>query len=134
MFTFKFLYHTARILKWMYAGNQIAVLFLFYLSITKYFLSYGLLVPEGIILPVVSASVMTWFIRYIYYWNLQFLNHVIIIKTSVLLPQAPKKVLLSAFPFLPEYHKVFSFISTTTIYYIHTLWNKHYDVSYRNVL
>ena len=26
-----------------------------------------LLVPEGIILPVVSASVLTWFVRYIYY-------------------------------------------------------------------
>jgi len=27
----------------------------------------GLLVHEGIILPVVSASALTWFIRYIYY-------------------------------------------------------------------
>ena len=27
-------------------------------------------------------------LRYIYYWNLQFLNNVIIIKTKVLLPQA----------------------------------------------
>ena len=27
----------------------------------------GLLVPDGIILPVVSASALTWFIRYIYY-------------------------------------------------------------------
>jgi len=33
----------------------------------------GLLVPAGIICPVVSASSLTWFIRYIYYWNLQFL-------------------------------------------------------------
>jgi hypothetical protein len=30
----------------------------------------------------------TWFIRYIYYWNLHFLNNVIINKTKVLLPQA----------------------------------------------
>jgi len=29
--------------------------------------SGGILVPEGIIRPVVSASVLTWFIRYIYY-------------------------------------------------------------------
>jgi hypothetical protein len=41
----------------------------------------GLLVPLGIIHPVVSASALTWFIRYIYYWNLPFLNSVIIIKT-----------------------------------------------------
>ena len=32
------------------------------------------LVPEGIIRPVVSVSALTWFIRYIYYWNLQFLK------------------------------------------------------------
>ena len=35
---------------------------------------------ESIIRPV-------WFIRYIYYWNLQFLNNVIINKTKVFLPQ-----------------------------------------------
>ena len=39
-----------------------------------------LLVPEGIICPVGSASALTWFITYIYYWNLQFLNNVIINK------------------------------------------------------
>jgi hypothetical protein len=71
----------------------------------------GLLVPEGMIrpevsasssqksvlhpprsqcfiLPEVSASALTWFVRYIYYGNLQFLNNVIINKTEVLLPQA----------------------------------------------
>jgi hypothetical protein len=48
----------------------------------------GVLVPQSIIRPVVSASALTWFIRYIYYWNLQFLNNVIINKTKVLLPQA----------------------------------------------
>ena len=42
-----------------------------------------LLVPEGIIRPIVSASVLTWFIKL----YLQFLNNVIIIKTKVLLPQ-----------------------------------------------
>ena len=40
----------------------------------------GLLVADGIIRPC--------FIRYIYYWNLQFLNNIIINKTKVLLPQA----------------------------------------------
>ena len=48
----------------------------------------GLLVPEGIIRPVVSASELTWCIRYIHYRNLQFLNNVINNKTKVLLPQA----------------------------------------------
>jgi hypothetical protein len=34
-----------------------------------------------------SASALTRFIRYIYYWNLQFLNNVIIIKSTVHLLQ-----------------------------------------------
>jgi hypothetical protein len=34
----------------------------------------GLLVPEGIIRPVVSVSALAWCIRYIYYCKLQFLN------------------------------------------------------------
>ena len=41
-----------------------------------------LLVPEGIIHPVVSALVLKWFIRYIYYWDLHFLNNVIINKND----------------------------------------------------
>jgi len=45
----------------------------------------GLLVPNGIIRRVVIVSALAWFIRYIYYWNLQFLNNVIINKTRVLL-------------------------------------------------
>ena len=61
------------------------------IKISKY-LSYiiviYILVPDGIIRPVVSVSAMTWFIRYIYYWNLQILDNVIFIKTNVLLPQA----------------------------------------------
>jgi hypothetical protein len=44
--------------------------------------------PEDIIRPVGNDSTLPWFIRYIYYWNLQFLNNVIINKTKVLLPQA----------------------------------------------
>jgi len=43
--------------------------------------------PLGIIRPVVSVSARTWFIRYIYSRNVQFLNNVIIIKTKVLLSQ-----------------------------------------------
>jgi len=31
------------------------------------------LVHEGITNPVVSVSARTWFTRYIYYWNCQFL-------------------------------------------------------------
>ena len=48
-----------------------------------------LLVPGGIIHPVDtdSGSALTWLIRYIYYWNVQFLDNIIIIKTKVLLPQ-----------------------------------------------
>jgi hypothetical protein len=48
----------------------------------------GLLVPEGIIRPVVSVSALTWFIRYVYYWKLQFLHNVIINKSKMFLPQA----------------------------------------------
>jgi hypothetical protein len=48
----------------------------------------GLLVPDGIIRPLVSSSALTWFIIYVYYWNLQLLNNVIINKTKVLLPNA----------------------------------------------
>jgi len=46
-----------------------------------------LLVADGINRPIVSMSAPTGFIRYICYWNLQFLNIVIITKTNVLLPQ-----------------------------------------------
>jgi hypothetical protein len=41
--------------------------------------------PEGFIRLVISISALAWFIRYIYYWNLQLLNN--INKTMVLLPQ-----------------------------------------------
>ena len=44
----------------------------------------GLLVPEGIIGTVVGVSALTWVIKYIYYWNWQFL---IINKDKVFLPQ-----------------------------------------------
>ena len=48
----------------------------------------GLFVYEGVIRPMVSVSALTWFIRYISYSNLQFLNNVVINKTKVPLPQA----------------------------------------------
>jgi hypothetical protein len=35
-----------------------------------------------------NENIIYWFIRYIYNWNLQFLNNVSINKTNVLLPQA----------------------------------------------
>jgi hypothetical protein len=47
-----------------------------------------LLVPEGTIRIVVGASALPWFIRYVHYWNVQFPNHVIIIKAKVILPRA----------------------------------------------
>jgi hypothetical protein len=34
-----------------------------------------------------SHKSLAWCIRYIYYWNLQFQNNVIIFKTKILLPQ-----------------------------------------------
>jgi len=43
----------------------------------------GLLVPESITRPVVSVSELTWFIRYICYWNIRFQNNVIINKTKL---------------------------------------------------
>jgi hypothetical protein len=45
-----------------------------------------LLASEGINRPIVSIAALTWFIRYISYWNLHFLNIVIITKANVLLP------------------------------------------------
>ena len=46
----------------------------------------GLLATKSFTRSVVSVSALKWFIRYICYWNLQFLNHIIINKTWVLLP------------------------------------------------
>ena len=54
---------------------------------------------EGIIVPVVMVSVLTSLIIYIYHWNLQFLNNVIIIKTKVLLPQVYVTLLGIGCPF-----------------------------------
>jgi hypothetical protein len=42
-----------------------------------------LLFPEGIIRPVVCASALIWFYKSIYFWNVQFLNNVIINETKV---------------------------------------------------
>ena len=48
----------------------------------------GLSVPDGIICPVVSGFGTDMVYHIFFYRNLQFTNHVIIIKTKVLLPQA----------------------------------------------
>jgi hypothetical protein len=51
----------------------------------------ALLVPDGIICPVVSASTLTWFIKYILSKFTVLKSYVIIIKAKVrliLLPQA----------------------------------------------
>jgi hypothetical protein len=39
-----------------------------------------------IILPVVGAMALTWFVRYIFFSKYAMLYHVIIIKTKVILP------------------------------------------------
>ena len=44
--------------------------------------------PEGMVHPVVSVSALARFIRCIYFWNLQFVINVIIIKAKDPLPQA----------------------------------------------
>jgi hypothetical protein len=38
-------------------------------------------------ISMLSLSVLTWLIRYIFYWNLEFLNNVIINKTKIPLTQ-----------------------------------------------
>ena len=45
---------------------------------------------HSLIHPIINFSAPTWFVRYIYiyHWNLQFLDNVILIKTKVTLPQA----------------------------------------------
>ena len=61
-----------------------------------------ILVSDGIIVPVVSASALTRFIIYIYvcinYLNLQFLNNVVIDKTKVLLPHVSVTLADSGYP------------------------------------
>ena len=46
----------------------------------------GLIVLEGIILPVVSASSLTWFIRYISVWNVYISAGRLLIQGSIFLP------------------------------------------------
>jgi hypothetical protein len=81
-------------------GSVLLIFFVFCVPITcLYVLSLdttagGLFVPEGIIHPVVSVSTLTWFIRYIYYWNLQFINNVIIIKIILAMLVRPFSLLL----------------------------------------
>jgi hypothetical protein len=81
-------------------GSVLFIFFVFCVPITcLYVLSLdttagGLFVPEDIIHPVVSVSTLTWFIRYIYYWNLQFINNVIIIKIILAMLVRPFSLLL----------------------------------------
>ena len=70
----------------------------------------GLLVPEGIIRPVASDASLTWLIRYIFYWNLQFLNHEIIIKAMVFFPQASVPLAVF-FVFLAILFRPFGFLA-----------------------
>ena len=72
--------------------SERVVLITFYIYVFYYFhwvdTSVGeLLVADGSIRPVVSASALTLLTRYIKYRKLSFLKHVIIIKTKILLPQ-----------------------------------------------
>jgi hypothetical protein len=53
----------------------------------SFYLYWWTISPQGCHLPSSQCSAMTWFIRYIYYWNLKFLNNVIINQTKFLLPQ-----------------------------------------------
>ena len=73
----------------------------FALSAMNYLLN---MFPDVIIHPVVNVSTLTLtlFIRYPYYWNLQFLNNAIIIKTKVLLSQ--------------------SYVTLPDLIYVWTLW------------
>ena len=68
----------------------------------------GLLVHEGIICPVVSASALKWLIRYIYYWNLQFLNNVTLMEIKVLFPHA--YMTLADFGYPISIFKLFGFV------------------------
>jgi hypothetical protein len=53
------------------------------LSLGRYLCWYTISPTKSIICPIVRVSVLTWFIGYIYYCNLQFLNNVIIIKSKL---------------------------------------------------
>jgi hypothetical protein len=68
--------HTDRNVKLLHDFKEAWRSFLILISL----LIGGVYVAEGITRPVVSVSALTWFHRYIYYWNLQFLNNVIINK------------------------------------------------------
>ena len=63
---------------------------------------------------VVSTSALPWFIWYIYYWNLQFLNNVIINKTKVLLPLRHRWPQ----PILAILVRPFGFIAPKTLNYL----------------
>jgi hypothetical protein len=58
-----------------------------FITITGSIPLLGTISPRGYHSPSSQCFELTWFIRYIYYWNLQFPNNVIINKTKILLPQ-----------------------------------------------
>ena len=59
-------------------------------DVTGSIMDFLAVILDDIIRPLVSVSVLTWYIiyRYIYDWDWQYLNNVIIIKTKILLPRA----------------------------------------------
>jgi hypothetical protein len=58
----------------------------------------GLLFSVCIIRPLISASSLAWFIRSIHYWNLQFLNNIIMNKTKVILSRAYVTLVYFGYP------------------------------------
>jgi hypothetical protein len=86
------------------------------------YLCWWTISPRGIIRPVVSASALTWFIRYIYYWNLQFLNNVNVNKTKVLLPQVKQilAILFRFFGFIAP--KIFNYMAFQSFDFERTWW------------
>jgi hypothetical protein len=95
---------------------------------------------------VVSVSALKWIVRYIYYWNLHFLNNIIIIKTNAILPQtilfAPRDF---KWNYLPSYFFEFEHSSwwlfrkqvtctkwdTLSIFYCQTITDNGSDTSYK---
>ena len=72
----------------IYTRRTIFPTFYYFLNSTNVASANRLLVPDGLINPVVNASALTWLII-LFHRNLQFLNHVtIIIKTNSFFPRA----------------------------------------------
>ena len=104
----------------------------FYIFIT---ITGWTIVPEGIIRPVVSVSVLTWFIIYIYYLNLQFLNNVLG-PLVLLLPKTLKLFGFQIFRFLCVSDDVYSRNVSCVLNLIFTLkiWIYSIRVGNRTIL